>query len=64
MKNVLFSALALTAATFTFAPIASAAEVLPNSIQQRRLEFLDTQSKAVEDIQSTRLEFLSNQSKA
>ena len=65
MKNLFFSALALSAATLTFAPVANAAEVLPsNSIQQRRLEFLDTQTKAVENIQEARLEFLENQTKA
>ncbi|MEL6470012.1 MAG: hypothetical protein AAFQ74_09810, partial [Cyanobacteria bacterium J06623_4] len=60
----LFSALALTAATVTFAPIANAAEIVTPSIQQRRLTFLENQTKAVEDIQATRLEFLENQTKA
>ncbi|MEL7226701.1 MAG: hypothetical protein AAGL17_18155, partial [Cyanobacteria bacterium J06576_12] len=64
MKNLFLSALALSAATLTFAPVANAAEVFPSSIQQRRLEFLDTQTKAVENIQEARLEFLGNQTKA
>ncbi len=65
MKNLLFSTLALTVATLTFAPVASAAEAFPaSSLQQRRLEFLDTQTKAVDDVQATRLEHLNNQSKA
>ena len=65
MKNLLFSALALAATTLTFTPVANAAEALPSSsIQQRRLEFLDTQTKDVEDIQQARLEFLENQTKA
>jgi len=64
MKNLLLSAIALSAATLTFAPVANAAEVFPSSVQQRRLEFLDTQSKAVGDIQKVRLEHLDTQSKA
>ena len=63
MKNAIFSVLALTAATLTFAPIANAAETLSTSIQQRRLAFLDTQTKSVENVQATRLEFLDNQTK-
>lgn len=64
MKNTILSAIAITAATLTFAPIASAAEIAPISIQQRRIEFLETQTKAVENVQATRLEFLANQTKA
>jgi hypothetical protein len=65
MKNLFFSTLALTVATLTFAPVANAAEVFPTaSQQQRRLEFLDTQTKAIDDVQATRLEFLNNQTKA
>ena len=65
MKNLLFSTLALAATTLTFTPVANAAETLPSSsIQQRRLEFLDTQTKAVENIQEARLTFLENQTKA
>ena len=64
MKNLFVSALALSAATLTFAPVANAAEGLPsNSIQQRRLEFLDTQTKAVENIQSARLDALDARTK-
>ena len=54
MKNFIFSALALTAATITFVPSANAAETVDN-IQSTRLEFLENQTKAVEDIQVTRL---------
>ena len=65
MKSLFFSALALSAATLTFAPVANAAETLPSSsIQQRRLEFLDTQTKAVDNIQEARLAFIENQTKA
>ena len=65
MKNLFFSALALSAATLTFAPVANATEVLPSSsIQQRRLEFLDTQTKAIENIQEARLDVLENSTKA
>ncbi len=64
MKHLFFSAIALSAAALAFAPVANAAEVLPSSIQQRRLEFLDTQTKAVENIQEARLEFLESQTKA
>ncbi|MEO1620491.1 MAG: hypothetical protein AAFU53_05580, partial [Cyanobacteria bacterium J06632_3] len=64
MKNLFFSALALSAATLAFAPVANAAESFPSSIQQRRLEFLDTQTKAIDNIQEVRLEFLENQTKA
>lgn len=65
MKNLLFSTLALAAATLTFTPVANAAEALPSaSIQQRRIEFLDTQTKAVDNIQEARLAFLENQTKA
>ena len=64
MKNLFFSVLALSAATLTFAPVANAAEDLPSSIQQRRLEFLETQTKAVDNIQDARLEFLENSTKS
>ena len=64
MKSTLFSAFALAAATLTFAPVANAAELIPASIQQRRLEFLETQTKAVDNIQDARLEFLATQTKA
>ena len=60
MKNTLFSAFAIAAATLTFTPVANAAELIPSNIQKRRLEFLDTQIKAVENVQATHLEFLKN----
>ncbi|EDX83457.1 hypothetical protein S7335_637 [Synechococcus sp. PCC 7335] len=51
--------------TLTFAPFANATETFPSaSIQQRRLEVLDTATKFVDDIQKVRLEQLNNQTKA
>lgn len=62
MKNLFFSAIALTTAALTFTPVVNAAEISSPSIQQSRLEFLENQSKT-ENIQKTRLEFLDSQSK-
>lgn len=64
MKTRFFSTLALTAAALTFSPAANAAEVVSTSVQQRRLEVLDTQTKAVDNVQKVRLEHLNNQTKA
>lgn len=68
MKNTFFSVLALAAAALTFSPVANAANLAPASSQQHSLqkseEFLDAQTKAVENIQDARLEFLNAQTKA
>jgi LPS O-antigen subunit length determinant protein (WzzB/FepE family) len=80
MKRQLLTALFLTAATLSIAPIANAAqpslqqsryEVLDRAgskavtnLQMTRLEHLDNQTKAVENLQMTRLEHLDSQTKA
>ena len=46
------------------APTVQAARESANSLQVRRLEHLDTQVKAIEDIQAERMERLDSRNKA
>ena len=80
MKRTLLSALTVLVATAAIAPVASAIEPASFNIQSTRLEELDSrsknsvhklriehlnnQSKAIEDIQATRLEALDARTKA
>ena len=80
MKRTLLSALTVLVASAAIAPVASAVEIANFSIQETRLEALDrrtknsvhklriehlnNQTKAIEDIQATRLDALDARTKA
>ena len=80
MKRTLLSALTVLVASAAITPIAAAAEPASFSLQEQRLEALDArtknsvhklriehlnnQTKAIEDIQATRLEALDARTKA
>ena len=80
MKRTILSALTVLVASAAIAPIASAAEPASfnlqeqrleafdsrqkNSVHKLRIEHLNNQTKAVEDIQATRLEALDARTKA
>ncbi|MEM9091302.1 MAG: hypothetical protein AAGC93_21490, partial [Cyanobacteria bacterium P01_F01_bin.53] len=79
MKRTILSALTVLVASAAIAPVASAIEPASfniqstrleeidsrnkNSVQKLRLEHLDNQSKAIEDIQATRLDGLDTRQK-
>ena len=80
MKRTILSALTVLVASATVAPVASAVEPASfniqsarleeldarskNSVHKLRIEHLNNQSKAIEDIQAARLDFLNTQTKA
>ena len=64
MKRYLLSALTVMFAIAATAPTVQAARESANSLQVRRLEYLNTQVKAIEDIQAERMERLDSRNKA